>query len=67
MTLKEVRSPVTAFPQQNIRICPSSPMNMNLLQMHMYTQLRIMIEPGITLHSIKKKNVLRIHFYHRFL
>ena len=36
-------------------------MNMNLLQMHMYTQLRIMIDPGSTLHRIKKKNVLWIH------
>ena len=52
-------SPVTAFPQQNILMCPSSPMNMNLLQMHMYTQLRTMMDPGNTLHNIRKKNVLR--------
>ena len=52
--------PVTAFPQQNILICPSSPINMNLLQMHMYTQLRTMMDPGNTLHNTKKKNVLQI-------
>ena len=33
---------------------------MNLLQMHMYTQLRTMMDPGNTLHNTKKKNVLQI-------
>ena len=39
--------PVTYFPQHRSLMWPSSAVWMNLLQMHMYKQLRIMIPPGM--------------------